>query len=411
MELTTTFQRDIEDVQSLSIVPTILDIVCRATGLQFAAIARVTDENWITCGVLDKIPFGLSVGDELEIGTTFCNQVRKTDKIVVIDHVKEDSVYRDHPIPLQYGFQSYISVPIVRKDGEFFGTLCALDIRPNRLNNAKIIDMFTLFSNLIAFHLDTIKTLKTQKHLIGQKEKQLDTYTYISSHDLQEPLRKIQLLTSSIQERESGNLSPRGMKYFDSIMKAATRMRRIVNDLLEYSQIGYRTDNFQHHDLEALIGRVRFRIQEEFGITHPFLQLGELCCLPIVPVQMEQLFYNIMHNSIRYRHKDRQPLVSIGCSIDKGTNFGLPSLEDDVEYCEIVITDNGIGFDPKFNLRIFEMFKRLHPDGENRSTGMGLTIAKRIAQNHDGDMIAIGKPGDCTMVKVYLPTGRSDGNA
>lgn len=160
------FQTDIEDIQSLSIIPTILDVICESTQMGFAAIARVTEDTWITCGVLDKLSFGLSVGDELDISTTFCNQVRKTDQIVVIDHVDTDNTYVNHPIPKQYGFQSYISVPIIKKNGEFFGTLCALDLKPNKVNNAKVIDMFNMFSGLISSHLDVVKTMNSQVDLI-----------------------------------------------------------------------------------------------------------------------------------------------------------------------------------------------------------------------------------------------------
>src|SRR3954466_10226785 len=118
---------DIERVKQIPIVPTMLDVVCETTGMGFAAIARVTNEKWITCGVRDDINFGLIPGSELQLETTICNEIRDSRQPVIIDHVDKDEHFRRYHTPLMYGFQSYISMPIILKNGEFFGTLCAID--------------------------------------------------------------------------------------------------------------------------------------------------------------------------------------------------------------------------------------------------------------------------------------------
>ena len=120
-------QADIDAVGAIGAVPTILDVVCRATGMGFAAVARVTEQRWICCAVNDLIQFGLQPGGELKVETTICHEVREMRAPVVIDHVAEDSLYCRHHTPAMYGFQSYISMPIVLEDGRFFGTLCAID--------------------------------------------------------------------------------------------------------------------------------------------------------------------------------------------------------------------------------------------------------------------------------------------
>ena len=231
MVLTDDYKRDIADVQAIPIVPTILEVVCQTTGMGFAAIARVTDEKWLTCGVLDNISFGLRPGDELEVESTLCNEVRQAESLVAIDHVKDDVLYFNHHTPLKYGFQSYISVPINRKDGTFFGTLCAIDPEPNQLKNEKVIGMFTLFAELISFHLDTLQTLREQNIIIEKKDLALDSYSFVSSHDLQEPLRKIQTFSNLVLDGEIENLSENGKNYFANIGRAATRMRHILKDL------------------------------------------------------------------------------------------------------------------------------------------------------------------------------------
>lgn len=145
---------DLATVAAIDAVPTILDVVCRTTGMDFAAVARVTEDCWVACGVRDNIQFGLQPGGELKIETTICNEIRDSRQAVVIDHVAEDPLFAKHHTPAMYGFQSYISMPVISPDGTFFGTLCAIDPRPMQLNTPAIVGMFKLFADLIAFHLD-----------------------------------------------------------------------------------------------------------------------------------------------------------------------------------------------------------------------------------------------------------------
>jgi hypothetical protein len=152
-------QDDIRAVQDISSVSTMLDVICRVTGMGFAAIARVTTSRWVACCVRDDISFGVKPGDELELETTICNEIRHHRQSVIIDEVARDGNYCGHPAPARYGFQSYISMPIELPDGEFFGTLCAIDPRPARVNTPEIVGTFKLFAELIAFHLDANRRL------------------------------------------------------------------------------------------------------------------------------------------------------------------------------------------------------------------------------------------------------------
>ena len=118
----------------------ILEEVCRITGMGFAAIARVTEERWIACQVLDRIEFGLDPGDELKIATTICDDIRASGRAIVIDHVAGNEEWRTHPTPMMYGFESYASLPIVLDDGTFFGTLCAIDPAPHEVSAPAIVE-------------------------------------------------------------------------------------------------------------------------------------------------------------------------------------------------------------------------------------------------------------------------------
>ena len=145
---------EVESAGRIKTLPTILEVVCRTTGMGFAALARVTHERWIACSVRDEIHFGLKPGGELPVETTICNGIRQSRKPVAINHVAEDEMWREHPTPAMYGFQSYISVPVVLADGSFFGTLCAIDPRPSKVQTAEAIGMFQLFAELISKHLE-----------------------------------------------------------------------------------------------------------------------------------------------------------------------------------------------------------------------------------------------------------------
>jgi GAF domain-containing protein len=150
------FCEDIETVKQIAIVPTLLEIICRSTGMRFAAIARVTEDRWIACSVKDELGFGLRPGGELKVETTLCNEIRAYREPIIIDNVAEDEKYAHHHTPRIYGIQSYISFPIILKTGELFGTLCAIDPKPAHLNNPRVIAMFNLFCELLSFHLQNL---------------------------------------------------------------------------------------------------------------------------------------------------------------------------------------------------------------------------------------------------------------
>ncbi len=146
--------KDVSTIGRISAVPSILEIVTEVTGLRFAAVARVTADTWTACAVLDKIDFGLSVGGDLDVSTTLCREIRLSEQPIIIEHASQDESFCRHPTPRMYGFESYIAVPIIRRNGEVFGTICALDPRPASLRDPKILRMVTLYAELIAAQLE-----------------------------------------------------------------------------------------------------------------------------------------------------------------------------------------------------------------------------------------------------------------
>lgn len=157
--MTYSYDTDIAAVQRVPSIEAMLAEVCRITGMGFAAVARVTSERWIACQVLDQIEFGLKPGDELVIKTTICDEIRASGTGVFIDNVAANPEWRTHHTPAMYGFQSYISMPIILADGSFFGTLCAIDPAERTEPLAAVVPQIEAMAAAIATQLDRLQEL------------------------------------------------------------------------------------------------------------------------------------------------------------------------------------------------------------------------------------------------------------
>ena len=167
------FVAEIEAVKQIKTIPTMLEVICQTTGMRFAVVARVTEDRWIACSVRDGIAFGLRPGGELKIETTICNKIRTRREPVIFDNIAEVDNDDYRRISEMYGFKSYISFPIILKNGEFFGTLCAIDPEPAQLNNPRVIGLFTLFSELLSYQLHDIELLDESYSFLRESARKL----------------------------------------------------------------------------------------------------------------------------------------------------------------------------------------------------------------------------------------------
>ncbi|MGB3144218.1 MAG: ATP-binding protein, partial [Maribacter sp.] len=243
-----------------------------------------------------------------------------------------------------------------------------------------------------------------QKNLDLEKmNKELESFVYISSHDLQEPLRKIQMFSSRLVDLEYDNLSENGKKHFDKIQNSAFRMQQLIRDLISYSRTNVKETNYEIVDLGEIIDDVKETLSEELENNEVSFQLNDICDVKIITVQFKQVILNLITNSVKFAQENHPLVITINCAEVMGEDIGIETLSKGKKYTHVQFKDNGIGFEQEYNQRIFEVFQRLHNKQTYAGTGIGLAIVKRIIENHDGDITAKGKRNEGATFDIYIP--------
>ncbi|RKR09935.1 phospho-acceptor domain-containing protein [Flavobacterium sp. 90] len=229
---------------------------------------------------------------------------------------------------------------------------------------------------------------------------ELEAFTYISSHHLQEPLRKIQVFSDRISTEEYQNLTEKGKYYLERIEVSASHMQALINDLLTYSRTSVTEKKFENTSLNDVINKVLEDLKEEIKLKKAIIELSGDCKAFIIPSQFHQLICNLVSNSLKFSTKEKAPHITIETLYTKPKTKKNKSLAD---YCHIIISDNGIGFDPQFESRVFEMFQQLNSKTDYKGTGIGLAIVKKIVENHNGIITATGKLNHGAKFDIYIP--------
>ena len=251
------------------------------------------------------------------------------------------------------------------------------------------------------------RELTLMNNELAKMNLELGQFAYVASHDLQEPLRKIQALSTRVIELEQDNFSPKGRDYLERVIASSVRMQQLINDLLAFSRANAVERHFEQTDLNRVLENVREHLSESIQEKGAVLSWDGLPVLNVIVYQMEQLFTNLIANSLKFSKKDTRPVITVSCHwVQKG---GILTLGLDLQqrYCHIVVQDNGIGFEPEYSDRIFQVFQRLHGKNSFEGTGIGLAICKKIVENHQGVIRATGMPGEGAVFSVYLPLGQS----
>lgn len=251
--------------------------------------------------------------------------------------------------------------------------------------------------------IERTRQLEDKNVDLDRMNKELQSFAYISSHDLQEPLRKIQTFSKRILEKEQENLSEKGKDYFGRIQHAASRMQILINDLLSYSSTTTTNRIFELTDLAKLINEVTDDLREEIDAKKGIVVSDNMCHVNIIPFQFRQLIQNLFTNALKFAKPNIPPFIKVISKIVFGKDMNNRRFSDETEYCHISIVDNGIGFDPIYKEKIFELFQRLHGASEFKGTGIGLAIVKKIVENHNGVIFAESELNQGATFNIYLP--------
>jgi signal transduction histidine kinase len=252
----------------------------------------------------------------------------------------------------------------------------------------------------LAFQNDE-KQKRADELIIANKE--LLAFTYISGHDLQEPLRKIQTFVTIILGSESDNLSEKGKYNFQRMQLAAGRMQQLIDDLLAFSRISTTELKFDKTELSSIVEEVKAELKETIQEKQAAIDSSNLGSANIIAFQFRQLMYNLVSNSLKFSNPGTPLRILISSRIVKGHELNNEKLSSEKNYCHIVVSDNGIGFEPHFSERIFEVFQKLHGKEVYAGTGIGLAIVKKIVENHNGLIVATGEINKGATFHIYIP--------
>ncbi|MFD2604877.1 ATP-binding protein [Euzebyella marina] len=362
----------------------------------------------------------------------FCSHaIHHKDRVFMVNDSREDERFFDNPLVTgDPNVIFYAGVPLKDSLGLPLGTLCVIDHKPHSLSQSQIEALNILAEqvmNLLELRKSRLELekrnneltllskdlenkvkmrtqeLKAQNEELEKMNAELQSFAYISSHDMQEPLRKIQTFVSQILATEHKNLSEKGIYRFNRMQLAANRMQTLIQDLLSYSRAEKSGQLFIETKFETLIKEVSENLREELHDKKANLNLKGSCKAEVIPSQFKQLFVNLIINSLKFSKKDMPSVIDIELQEAMPVDIkGLP-LNQERSYSLLTLKDNGIGFDQKYAEQIFKIFHRLHDRKQYEGTGIGLAIVKKIVQNHHGHIRAKSTLGQGVTFEIFIP--------
>lgn len=384
--------RDVSAIEAITAVPSLLKVICRMTGMGFAAVARVTDGTWTACAVEDLINFGLLPGGQLPLRSTLCFEARAQRRPIVFDHASADPVYQGHHTPLTYNIESYISVPIVFEDGNYFGNLCAIDPLPHAVNRPEVIEVFERFAAVIAMELEGHhRRAKLEEQLLNaeQTAELREQFVAVLSHDLKNPISALAHSAESLTRAEN---EPRIVAIGESIRTATDRMSKLVSEVLDFTRarlggeldlaiVGHETLS---QDFEAVVAE--FRLAYPHRGIHARIEIDR--AVHCDPARMQQLVSYLLSNALASGIPDQPVMVEVDL-------LG--------ESLEIAVLHEGEPIPAPLQVKMFQPYWRNVQAGEQRHLGLGLYICDQIVKAHDGKISVNSSSEGGTLLLAQIP--------
>jgi signal transduction histidine kinase len=364
---------DVQTVQSIPEVPTIMRVIAETTGMRWIGVTRVTPELCTMCAVHDELDMGFGAGDVIPLANTLCDRVRQSHADLIITDVSTDPVYSGHDVPRRFGFQSYFSIPVFRRDGSFFGTLCGLDPAPRALGAGATVDTIKLFAQMLSGQIDAeLRVEESRAELAVEREAaQLrELFIAVLGHDLRTPLSSMmtaaEVIGMQATDQRAVDLSAR-------IVRSGRRIANLVDDLTDFAR-GKMGDGLaanRRHD--AALGAALQHVVEELRGAHPGRRIDAAIAIdrPVYcdSARIAQLLSNLLQNALVHGSA-AEPVVVSAHTPDNAL--------------VITVANGGSPIPPEQRARLFQPFCRGQVTPGSTGLGLGLYIAAQIAQAHGG---------------------------
>ncbi|MEC5159840.1 signal transduction histidine kinase [Janthinobacterium sp. CG_23.3] len=390
-DMSTPLAADIAAIAAIGAVPTILQLMSRITGLRFACVARVTSESWTACAVLDQIDFGMKAGDQLQLDTTLCNEVRIGGGAIAIDHASVDPHFSGHITPRLYGFESYVSLPLYRANGDYFGTLCALDPKPAKVADPHTLGTLTLLADLISQQLEGESRWGASEAALldARATAELrEQFIAVLGHDLRTPLGSIIGGTDILLRKP---LDEQTRFTVERMRRSGYRIAALVDDVLDFARgrmgggipLNLKATDALAADFEHVVAELRG--------AFPLRAIDSLIDIQAIifcdRVRLAQLLSNLLTNALVHGAPER-PVTLTALAAD--------------DVLRVEISNGGAAIAPELIARLFQPYWRGAAENAPAGLGLGLYIAAEIARCHGG-ALAVSSNDALTTFRFTLP--------
>jgi signal transduction histidine kinase len=392
-DLDRAFGQDLEDIADIGMMDSLLSVVCSVTGMGFSAVARVTDTRWLALAVHDEISFGLVPGQELDVDTTLCKEVRAAGAPIVIEDVGSDARYAEHPTPRIYQLKSYISVPIVLSNGDYFGNLCAIDARPAKISEPHIVLLFRLLSQLITAQLESVRRRRQAEQDVGaerENSRLREQFIAVMGHDLRNPLMSIVAGTELLKRFAGDEMKVRATAH--RVERSAQRMKSLIDDVQDLSRGRMGGGIALDLQVDHAIGSALEQVVTELRDANPGRTIDAAIHVKrpmrCDRTRMQQLLSNLLANALV--HGAAGAPISV-VAVDHGAEL------------LVQVKNDGTPIAPEFITSVFGAFTRGETRGATRGLGLGLFICEQVCKAHGGTLRVSSTAEAGTVFTAVLP--------
>jgi signal transduction histidine kinase len=374
--VTRSLEQDLAAVARNNTVPVLLNIVCRSAGLGFAAVTCISDFRWIAAALQDDIGLGACAGSELHIETAIWHEIGQGREIIVVEDVAAEGRLRQHPAPAEFGARCYISVPILRADGSFFGSLCGFGPAPLPLRKPETVAMFETFAELLGAQFSASAC---EAELLNERKTSAlrEQFIAVLGHDLRNPLTAI---LGGMEMLRKNPLNQRAQQWAEMVVASAGRMAELIDTVVDFSRSRAGELIIDCHQCDT-VGPGLQQLVTELQAAKPSRQIQSRLSLqsPIRcdPRRILQLAANLLSNAITHGDPE-QPI-----QVEAGTQVG---------WFELAVTNAGEPIPEALLGRIFEPFSRGTVQPSREGMGLGLYISNQIAAAHGGTLQVASGP-------------------